>query len=160
MEKKVIKILETVSCICLIILVGAVTYQIIAREIIRGSATWTTEVGRFMFLAVVFLGLPITISENTQMSVTIVKDMFAKKKKADLLFNIAADIVSYFALITLIYGCWDRTISEWNSRIPTVEWMTYGNQYLVMLIGCLFMLYMQVKHTKRYIMAYLGKGEN
>ena len=35
--------------------------------------------------------------------------------------------------------------------------MTYGNQYLVMFIGCLFMLYMQVRRTVRYVGAFKSK---
>ena len=157
LDKKIIKVLEFLCCVCLIILVGSVTYQIIVREILRTSATWTTEVGRFMFLAVVFLGVPITIIEETQMSVTIVKDMFAKNKKGTLILNIIGDVFCYFTIITLCYTCWDRTVAEWGSKIPTVEWMTYGNQYLVMFIGCLFMLYMQVRRTVRYVGAFKSK---
>lgn len=159
LDKKIIQILETVCCLCLIVLVASVTYQILVREILKTSATWTTEVGRFMFLAVVFLGVPITILEETQMSVSIVKDMFAEKPKGTLILNILGDIFCYFVIITLCYTCFNRTIAEWNSEIPTVEWMTYGNQYLVMFIGSLAMLYMQVRRTKRYIQAFKSKKE-
>ena len=58
----------------------------------------------------------------------------------------------------MIYGSYNRMLSEWNSKIPTVEWLTYGYLYLVMLIGTLGMLYAQVMHTKKYITGEDLKG--
>lgn len=156
-DRKLILILENACAVCLSILVIAVAYQVIAREILHVAATWTTEVGRAMFLAVVFLGTPILIFEEGQMCVSMIKDLFHKKKTTTLLFNVIGDVFIYFGLITLAYGALNRTMSEWGTMIPTVEWMTYGYLYLVMFIGNLCMIYMQVRRTQRYVLAFLEK---
>ncbi|WP_308588869.1 TRAP transporter small permease subunit [uncultured Oscillibacter sp.] len=159
MEKKLVKILENACALCLCILVVAVACQVISREILHAAATWTTEIGRAMFLAVVFLGTPILIIEEGQMAVTMIKDMASRKKTTALLFNVIGDLVIYFGLFTLTYGAYNRTLAEWHTMIPTVEWITYGYLYLVMLIGCLSMIFMQVRRTKKYILSYLAKEE-
>ena len=66
-------------------------------------------------------------------------------------FNILGDICTYFFLVTLAYGCYDRMLSEWKAAIPTVEWLTYGYLYLVMLLGTMFMIYAKVMHTRKYL---------
>lgn len=123
-------------------------------------ASWTVEIGRAMFLSIVFLGMPILIYNDGQMVVTMIKDLFHSKPKGILVFNILEDICAYFFIVTLAYGCFDRMLSEWNAAIPTVEWLTYGYLYLVMLIGTLCMLYAKVVHTKNYITGKNVKEDN
>ena len=114
-------------------------------------ATWTAEIARAMFHIIVFVGMPIIIYEGSQMAVTMIKDLFAKNRFVTLIFNIVGDVFIYFLLITLTYGSYDRTVSEWNSMFPTVPWLSYGHLYLAMLIGSVLMLVAQISCTVRYI---------
>lgn len=159
MEKKLIQVLETICALLLVVLVFSVAFQIAAREILGIAATWTTYIGRITFTAIVFLGLPICISEGSQMVITMVKDMVYNNKIVTLIFDVVGDLVSYFFIITLIYGSLNRTIEDWNSVIPTLEWMSLGYTYLIMFIGSLCMLLAQVLHTKKYIQAYKAKED-
>lgn len=149
--KKLMSFLENVCAVCLCILAFSVFFQIIARMILKIPATWTTEIARAMFHTIVFWGMPIVIYEEGQMAVTMVKDMFKKNRRVTLAFNAIGDIFVYFLLITLIYGSYDRMKSEWSAAIPTVEWLTYGHLYLVMLIGAILMLAAQISRTVHYL---------
>ena len=151
MIKKLLIFLENICAGCLCILAFSVFFQILARLVFQIPATWTVEIGRAMFLSIVFLGMPILIYNDGQMVITMIKDLFHRRRIATLIFNILEDICVYFFIITLIYGCYDRMLSEWNAAIPTVEWLTYGYLYLVMLAAALCMLYAKVVHTKNYI---------
>lgn len=153
MTKKLLAILENICAVCLCVLTFSVFFQILARMVFHIPATWTVEIGRAMFLTIVFLGTPILIHDDSQMAVTMVKDLFHKSRAGTLVFNILEDVCIYFFLVTLIYGCYDRMLSEWHAAIPTVEWLTYGYLYLVMLMGTLCMLYAKVVHTKNYLTA-------
>ncbi len=157
MEKKIIKVLEALASIAVITLTVSVVAQILAREFFHVAATWSVEVCRASFTAIVFLGAPIAVSENSHLSVLMVKEVAAKNKKSLLFFDIIGDLFIYLVLITLTYGCYNRTLAEWKSPIPTVEWMTYGEIYGVMLIGSLCMLYMQIRHTIKYVRRFRGK---
>lgn len=160
MTKKVLSFLENVCAVCLCILAFSVFFQILARIVFHIPATWTVEIGRAMFLAIVFLGMPILIYNDSQMVVTMIKDLFHNSRKGTLIFNVLEDICAYFFLVTLTYGCYNRMLSEWTAAIPTVEWLTYGYLYLVMLAGTLCMIYAKVVHTKNYVTGNNGKGDN
>lgn len=155
MTRKILAFLENVCAVCLCILAFSVFFQILARMVFHIPATWTVEVGRAMFLSIVFLGMPILIYNDSQMVITMIKDLFKRKPAVTLLFNVFEDICAYFFLVTLAYGCYNRMLAEWNAAIPTVEWLTYGYLYLVMLAGTLLMFYAKVVHTKNYI---IGKN--
>lgn len=148
--KKLIQILENVCAFLLCLLALSVLFQIIAR-FMRIPATWTTEVARSLFHIIVFLGMPIIIYENSQMAVTMVKDLFKHNRVVTLIFDIISDIFVYFLLITLIYGSYNRTVAEWNTVIPSLPGITSGHLYLVMLIGAVLMLAAQIVRTKIYL---------
>lgn len=156
MLKRLLSCLENICAVCLCILTFSVFFQIIARTVLKIPATWTVEVGRAMFLIIIFLEMPKLIYSEGEMAVTMIRDLFKKKRPVLLAFYVIKDIFVYFFLVTLLYGSYDRTLNEWKSVIPTVEWMTYGYLYLVMFMGTLFMLYAKVLHTKNYI---TGKSE-
>lgn len=160
MTKKLLAFLENVCAICLCVLAFSVFFQILARIVFHIPATWTVEIGRAMFLSIVFMGMPILIYDDSQMVVTMVKDLFKGSQKGTLIFNILEDICVYFFLATMIYGCYDRMLSEWNAAIPTVEWLTYGYLYLIMLAGTFCMLYVKVVHTKNYILGKTGREDD
>ncbi len=151
MIKRLLSCLENICAVCLCILAFSVLFQILARMIFHIPATWTVEIGRAMFLIIVFLGMPVLVYEDGQMVITMVKELFHKRPGVTLAFNILGDICTYFFLVTLAYGCYDRMLSEWKAAIPTVEWLTYGYLYLVMLLGTMFMIYAKVMHTRKYL---------
>lgn len=151
MLKRLLSCLENICAVCLCILTFSVFFQIIARTILHIPATWTVEVGRAMFLIIIFLEMPKLIYYEGEMAVTMIRDFFQKSRPVLLAFYIIKDVFVYFFLVTLLYGSFDRMRNEWTSVIPTVEWMTYGYLYLVMFAGTVFMLYAKVLHTKNYI---------
>lgn len=148
--KKLIQILENV-CSISVMFAGTLGFISDYCRFMRIPATWTTEVARSLFHIIVFLGMPIIIYENSQMAVTMVKDLFKHNRVVTLVFDIISDIFVYFLLITLIYGSYNRTIAEWNTVIPSLPGITSGHLYLVMLIGAVLMLAAQIARTKIYL---------
>jgi len=149
--KKLISVLENFCAVLLLGLVGSVFFQILARTILKIPATWTAEISRAFFHIIVFVGMPIIIVEGSQMAVTMVKELFSKKRVATLVFDVVGDVFIYFLDITLIYGAFDRTVSEWNAMFPTIPWLSYGHLYLAMLIGAVLMLIAQIHTTIQYV---------
>ena len=157
LEKKVLKVFETVGAIAVIVLAVTILIQVIFREIFRIPTTWSVEFGRLMFNSLVFLGAGIDIAEEKHLGVEMVKDAFRDKPKAMLVFEIVGDIVTYLFLFTLAYGCFKKTFSEWSTQVPSVEWLRYGEFYLIMFIGTLGMLYFQFMRTGRYLKKFKKK---
>ena len=158
MTKKLVKIIEMVNSALVIILAFSVLFQILARTIFHIPATWSTEIGRAAFISIVFLGIPICVLNDSLMKIEFVKEMIDKTRFAKVV-DIFCDICIYFFDITLAYGCYNRTISEWDVVIPTVEFMTYGYIYLIMFIGSLFLLYCSIVKTKNRITKENNGGE-
>ncbi len=151
MLKKVISILDNICAACVGILTFSVLFQILARIVFHIPATWTTEVGRTMFLAIVFLGLPGLIYRKKLMYIEMGLEAAEKHKVSKIIFHVVIDVCSYFFLITMIYGSYREMIAEWNSAIPTVEWLKYGYLYLIMFVGCLIALYAKAVDTRKKI---------
>lgn len=157
--KKLVSVLENLCAALLVVLAFSVFFQILARMVFHIPATWTTEIARAMFHIIVFVGMPIIIYEGSQMTVTMIKDLFAKNRIVTLIFNILGDVVTYFLLITLIYGSYDRTVNEWDAMFPTIPWLSYGHLYLAMLIGAVLMLVAQISCTVKYIKNFSKKED-
>ena len=149
MAKKILNVVEDINAFMIFVIAFSVFFQLPARMIFHIPATWSVEIGRAAFTAVVFLGTPVLIFNESQMVIGFVKDS-VKSRKGRMAFDIIGDIFIYFFEITLAYGCYNRMIAEWKVAIPTVEFLTYGYIYLVMFIGSLLMIYTSILVTKKH----------
>ena len=155
MIKKVITILEYILAVLVFILAFAVLFQIPARMLFHIPATWTTEVGRSAFTAIVFIGLPLLLLDGTLMRIEFIRESI-KNRTVAMIVDTICDILTFFFEITLIYGCFNRTMTEWSVTIPSVEFLTYGYVYLIMSIGSVLMLFASIIVTVTRIR---NKGE-
>lgn len=157
MTKKILAILETIGGIASGLLFCTIMWQVLARVVFHVAATWTVEVGKALFVIMIFTGSPILIYRDGHMAIKTILEKLAGKKQ-----NILRLVIDFFVVLALIilgYGCYNRTINTWNDIIPTVEWLTSGKIYLVMFIGTLAMLYMEVVTIKEHILCLKGKEE-
>ncbi len=146
---RISKVLYNICAVIVLILFLDVLYQVVARLILNVPSTWTVEVGRMTFQAIVFLGMPILIHEKGQMVISTVHD----KLKGFALF--AVDTISFlllcFVLVAMIWGSYQRMVDQWSVEIPTVEWMHMGYLYLVMFVGSVLMLAAYVANAIDYL---------
>jgi len=145
MAKKLEKILESLGAVMIALLFITVIIQVVARVILSTPSTWTVEVGRALFLAVVFTIIPVVLYRNALMMINSLHDL--TKGKGRIILELVNDILIDFILVVMALGSYERTIETWAVEIPTVEWMKSGYLYLVMLIGTLLMLYFSVHNT-------------
>ncbi len=145
MLKKLEKTLEMLGAAMIAMLFATVIIQVAARVIFSIPATWTVEVGRAFFLAIVFLLAPVVLLNNSLMMINSLHDL--TKGKARFALDFINDLFIDFILVTLSLGSYERTLETWNVEIPTVEWMKSGYLYLVMLIGTLLMLAFSLYNT-------------
>lgn len=150
---RISKVLYYLCALIMMIMFLDVLYQVIARLILKVPSTWTVEVGRVSFQAIVFLGMPILIYEKGQMVISTVHS----KLKGRALFVV--DAISFgllcFVILAMIWGSGQRMVDQWSVEIPTVEWMHMGYLYLVMFVGSILMLVAYVSNAIDYL-----KGRN
>lgn len=145
MTKKLEKFLELLGAIMIALLFITVIIQVVARVILSTPSTWTVEVGRALFLAIVFTITPIVLYRNALMMINSLHDI--TKGKARIILDIVNDLCVDFILVVMVLGSYERTVETWAVEIPTVEWMKSGYLYLVMLVGTLLMLFFSVRNT-------------
>lgn len=145
MDKKLEKILESLGAVMIALLFITVIIQVVARVILSTPSTWTVEVGRALFLAVVFTITPVVLYRNALMMINSLHDL--TKGKGRIILDLINDLLIDFILVVMALGSYERTIETWAVEIPTVEWMKSGYLYLVMLIGTLMMLFFSVRNT-------------
>lgn len=159
MTKKILAVLEVIGGVAAGLLFCTIMWQVLARVVFHVAATWTVEIGKALFVIMIFAGSPILIYRDGHMAIKTVLEKLTGRKQ-----NILRLVIDFFIVVTLIilsYGCYNRTIKTWNDIIPTVEWLTSGKIYLVMFIGCLAMLYMEIVKIKDHILTLKNdKKEN
>lgn len=145
MTKKLIKYLEYLGAFMISALFITIIIQVVAREILSIPTTWTVEVGRALFLAVVFLITPVVLAQQGLMTINSLYDL--TKGKGHVILSLVNDLFVNMILIALALGSYERTIDTWAIEIPTVEWMKSGYLYLIMFIGTLLMLFFSINNT-------------
>lgn len=157
MTKKILRFFEILGGIAAGMLFLTVLWQVIARVIFKVSSTWTVEIGRALFVIMVFCGSPILLYRDGHMAIkTFIEKLNGPKLK---ILQLVIDIIVSITLIALAYGCYNRTVATWNDIIPTVEWLTSGKIYLVMLIGTIMMLYVEIVRFKEHIAVLMNKNK-
>ncbi len=145
MTRKLEKFLESLGAVMIALLFITVIIQVVARVILSTPSTWTVEVGRALFLSVVFTITPIVLYRKALMMINSLHDL--TKGKGRIILDLINDLLIDFILVVMALGSYERTIETWTVEIPTVEWMKSGYLYLVMLIGTLMMLFFSVRNT-------------
>lgn len=73
------KLLEVAIVLITVVMVISLSIQVIGREIIGRGFAWTEELGVFSMFAVVYLGVILEVKYKTNISVTILDNLFAKR---------------------------------------------------------------------------------
>ena len=154
MVKQIERLLENLGALMIGMLFVTVIIQVVARIILSVPTTWTVEVGRALFLAVVFLVTPVVLVNKSLMVINSVYDL--TKGKGRIILDFFNDLFIYFILIVMALASYERAVDTWRVEIPTVEWLKSGYLYLVMLIGTLVMLFFSISNTVKRI----RKGAN
>lgn len=145
MAKKLEKFLENFGAGMVMALFITILIQIVGRELLSIPTTWTVEVGRALFLAVVFLIAPAVIAQESLMVINSLYDL--TKGTGRIILSLLNDAFVCWILIVLALGAFERTVETWTMEIPTVEWMKSGYLYLVMFIGTICMLFFTLNNT-------------
>lgn len=115
-----------------------VFFQVIARVILRIPTSWSVELGRVLFLAVVFIGSAVLVFLKGHMVITAMVEKLPPVGQR--IVGILDDVLIGLTLMLFCIGSLDKTITNWKIQIPTLEWVTNGYMYLIVFIGGMGML--------------------
>lgn len=136
--KKIIQFADLVGGLLIAILFLVVLLQVVARVILHVPTSWTVEFGRVLFVAIVFIGSVVLMYSHGHMVITTLLEKLPPRiKKGVEIFNA---LLLSLMLFIFCYGAVEKTVTNWDIVIPTLEWMTNGYMYLIVLLGGLGML--------------------
>jgi len=123
--------------------------SVILRYVFGFSYRWTDELARYLFIYIVFLGIPIAFRENIHAAIEYFRSKFFKKIKqglqvfCDLLITLTIIYIGYYT-ITMMQGRLGKTLSP-GLKLPM------GYLYLSVII-CIFLLLIEL--ARRFISQY------
>lgn len=136
--KKIIQFADLVGGLLIAILFLVVLLQVVARVILHVPTSWTVEFGRVLFVTIVFIGSVVLMYSHGHMVITTLLEKLPPRiKKGVEIFNA---LLLSLILFIFCYGAVEKTVTNWDIVIPTLEWMTNGYMYLIVLLGGLGML--------------------
>ncbi len=123
--------------------------SVILRYVFGFSYRWTDELARYLFIYIVFLGIPIAFRENIHAAIEYFRSKFFIRIKhglqvfCDLLITITIIYIGYYT-ITMMQGRLGKTLSP-GLKLPMVY------LYLSVII-CIFLLLIELarRFTSRY----------
>ena len=71
-----------IAAISLAFLTIIVCYEVISRFVFNAPTTWVTEIGTYVFVATVFLGLAVAQRANAHIQVEVLVDRLNKENRA------------------------------------------------------------------------------
>lgn len=136
--KKIIQFADLLGGLLIAVLFIVVLLQVVARVILHVPTSWTVEFGRVLFVAIVFIGSVVLMYSHGHMVITTLLEKLPPRiKKGVEIFNA---LLLTLMLFIFCYGAVEKTVTNWGIVIPTLEWMTNGYMYLIVLLGGLGML--------------------
>lgn len=132
----VVKGIDTVLCRLLAIILAAMTgiifTQVFSRYILNYSFSWSEEVSRYLFLWLIFAGLPTLIYRNAMTAFDmVIKKLSGMSKKAAAAL-IAIGNLSFLVLLTMgSIPLVQRQFSQMATSIP----IPIGLVYMIMPIS-------------------------
>lgn len=102
-----------IMCIALVIMIGAITYQVISRYFFNFSLVWAEELARCAFIWMVLLGLSNIELTDEPIRITAIRDLFPQKGRK--IINSLVDLITLVYSAVFAYQGILRAIYVWNS---------------------------------------------
>ena len=101
------------------LMVAVVSMQVLLRYGFNSSIDWADDIGRLMFVAAVFLAVPIAVKRNAHISIGLLVDRLPHRLQDGLARFVALlsaammAVIGYFTIVV--------TIDQWSEKLPTIE---------------------------------------
>ena len=139
------KIAEAVNACVLVLMLLMTVSQILFRSVFQVSASWSEELIQYSFAFIVFVGAMYVTQDETHITITMGLDAAPPLLKR--IMRIVGRLIILPFMITFAYGAFENTVSYWATSLPTVDWMTIGYMYAVLLISGVVMSVFLVLNT-------------
>ena len=164
MGKKAQKVLDVVNevvlSICeviLVVMVAIIFMQIVSRAFIGSSFSWTEELARFLFIALVLLGAGVLFGTRAHIAVDLIYEKVGPKGKKWLIM-LTFCVVVVIAFILCVKG-FDLSMKTMIQKSPALQ-LPVGLFNSALWIGAALMIANVFSFTTRHLSGQINdKGE-
>ena len=129
---KVQKVNGTVISLALLAMIGVVFLQTFCRFVIFRSLSWSEELSRYLFVAVIVLGVNLAITNHLFVRIEIIDNYL--KGKAAVAVNLARKFIMLFVNIIFVYSSYELIIIGGYQTSPAMR-LPMSLLYSIILIG-------------------------
>ncbi len=148
-DKLLSQLNDLIAAVLFILMFVDVFGSVILRYVFGFSYRWSDELARYLFIYMIFLGIPIAFRENIHAAIEYFTATFFKKIShalqifCDLLITLTITYIGYYT-ITMMQGRLGKTLSP-GLKLPM------GYLYLSVII-CIFLLLIEL--FRRFMSSY------
>ncbi|WP_158626089.1 TRAP transporter small permease [Arsenicitalea aurantiaca] len=129
-----------------ILLAGLVVLQILGR-MARVSLPWTEELGRMVFIYIIYLGASSAYYDKLMITIDTVPEIFPRLGR--ILQPLVA-VTSFLIVSFLFVASFSIMRSSWNTSLATLGWVSNGWFYVAFALGFGLMIVYSVAHLAKW----------
>lgn len=118
--------IASVATIALIALIVVTFANVVGRYVFNSSLTWAAEAAQWLFVAIIFLAIPLAHRARLHLSVTFLVDKLPARPRSAVVF--AGDVVVAYTTIMLLFGGQEliTAIGGTNHVLGLPAWVKYA----------------------------------
>ncbi|MDH3235933.1 MAG: TRAP transporter large permease subunit [Alphaproteobacteria bacterium] len=122
-----------VVTVALVALVAIIFANVVGRYIFNSSLTWAAEAAQWLFVAIIFLAIPLAHRASLHLSITYLVDKLPERPRTAV--NLAGEVVVAYTTIMLLFGAKEliEAIGGTNHVLGLPAWVKYA----VIPISCI-----------------------
>ena len=115
-----------VVTIALVALVAIIFANVVGRYIFNSSLTWAAEAAQWLFVAIIFLAIPLAHRASLHLSITYLVDKLPERSRSAV--NLAGEVVVAYTTIMLLFGAKEliEAIGGTNHVLGLPAWVKYA----------------------------------
>lgn len=154
-EDKLLRVLYNICGVLLMLMVGVIFIQVIARYIFQNSLSWSEEVGRYLFVWISFLGAALGIPVGVHVSLDILTKRFPPSMQK-VFFIISRITMLFFSVV--LFRASLLMLELGKKQISTALKIPMRYVYLVLPISAIIMIYYVIRDVADCIKLKGGDG--
>lgn len=117
--KIIVRILETMTGLCALVMLSAIFWQVFTRFVIKSPAIWTEEIARYAFIYMAMFGAAVGVKKGSHFGMSLISDKLKDKAREVYAKYIVNGAILLCSLVITVVG-WKFTIEYGLIRVsPT-----------------------------------------
>ncbi len=148
-------IIQFVSGICLIVIIGTFAWLVYGRYILNSTPTWVEQLALILVVVITFLSSAVGLKERTHLNVDILPYMLPLKPRSILLMLI--DLMLIWFGYMMMVNSYGLAVFNWTTEIPLLD-IPLGVRSIPLIIsGFLIILFCFNNFLRNLLCVFTGE---